>query len=102
VVAEVALSLMLLIGAGLLIRSFAGLLNVPPGFDPDHVLSLQVMRPSTDGRPAGQTLPFLRATRRGDSRRARRHGIWRRERVAVYVGDRVGRDDRRGIHPAAG
>jgi predicted permease len=58
VVSEVALSLMLLIGAGLLIKSFAGLLDVPPGFDPGHVLSMQVIRPPTDGRPAGQTLPF--------------------------------------------
>ena len=58
VVAEVALSLMLLVGAGLLIRSFAGLLNVSPGFDPNHVLSLQLMRRPTDGRPAGETRPF--------------------------------------------
>src|SRR5580658_361190 len=42
VVAELAFSLMLLIGAGLLIRSFVRLQYVPPGFAVDHVLSMQV------------------------------------------------------------
>jgi putative ABC transport system permease protein len=39
VVAEVALGLVLLIGAGLMIRSFGSLVNVHPGFDPNNVLS---------------------------------------------------------------
>src|SRR5262245_22496183 len=42
VVAELALSVMLLIGAGLLIRSFAHLQNVSPGFDPSNVLTLEL------------------------------------------------------------
>jgi predicted permease len=42
VVAEVALSLMLLIGAGLLVRSFARLQSVPSGLQPDNVISLRV------------------------------------------------------------
>jgi putative ABC transport system permease protein len=42
VVAEVALALMLLVGAGLLIRTFANLRRVAPGFDSNNVLTLQV------------------------------------------------------------
>ena len=42
VVAEVAISLMLLIGAGLLLRSFVRLQNVSPGFDPDGVISMRL------------------------------------------------------------
>ncbi len=47
IVAEVALSLMLLIGAGLLIRSLWLLRGVNPGFDPDHVITMSLSIPST-------------------------------------------------------
>jgi putative ABC transport system permease protein len=42
VVVEVALGLMLLIGAGLMIRSFGLLVNAHPGFEPENVLTGQV------------------------------------------------------------
>ncbi len=40
--AEVALSLILLVGAGLLMRSFVALAGVNPGFRPDHVLTAMI------------------------------------------------------------
>jgi putative ABC transport system permease protein len=40
--AETALSLILLIGSGLLIRTFANLLRTNPGFDPHHMLALEI------------------------------------------------------------
>jgi putative ABC transport system permease protein len=42
VVTEIALAVVLLIGAGLLVRSFVSLINVDPGFAVDRIASLQV------------------------------------------------------------
>lgn len=45
IVSEVALSLVLLVAAGLLINSFARVQNVPPGFSADHLLTMRVAPP---------------------------------------------------------
>jgi putative ABC transport system permease protein len=45
VAAEVAFSLVLLIGTGLLLRSFWNLLEVSPGFDPHHIVTAKIWLP---------------------------------------------------------
>ena len=46
VIAEVALALMLLAGAGLLIKSFSRILGVSPGFDAKNVLTMNISLPA--------------------------------------------------------
>jgi putative ABC transport system permease protein len=45
VISEIAMALVPLIGAGLLLRSFQHLLEVDPGFMPDHVLAMEIQQP---------------------------------------------------------
>jgi putative ABC transport system permease protein len=54
VVAEVAVALMLLAGAGLMLRSFQRLMAVEYGFDPDRLLTLQMWLPVPNDRSKGR------------------------------------------------
>jgi putative ABC transport system permease protein len=58
VVTEVALALVLLISAGLLVRSFAKLLDVHPGFDPHNVITLRVSLPPAQYDKATKVAAF--------------------------------------------
>lgn len=58
VVAEVTVALVLLISAGLLVRSFTKLLDVRPGFDPHNVLTLRLSLPATQYSSAARTAEF--------------------------------------------
>lgn len=58
VVGETAVALMLLIGAGLLIKSFANLRSVDPGFTSENVLTAQISLPSSRYRNAADRWSF--------------------------------------------
>jgi len=62
VVAEVALALVLLIGAGLLIKSFMRLREVNPGFDPQNVLTMQLSVPKAKYPDNKQIAAFFQET----------------------------------------
>jgi putative ABC transport system permease protein len=59
IVAEMALALMLLVGAGLLMRSFWQLQQVSPGFQPNGVLSLMVSLPGQKYKEPPQRVNFF-------------------------------------------
>jgi putative ABC transport system permease protein len=63
VVAELALALVLLAGAGLLLRSFVRLSQVDLGMDPEHVLTFQLSLPDAKYPEASESAEFVRALR---------------------------------------
>jgi putative ABC transport system permease protein len=60
VASEFALAFMLLIGAGLMIRSFVALQSVDPGFNPHHVLSMVVSVAGSNEAETGRRTVFYR------------------------------------------
>jgi len=75
VISELALSLMLLIGAGLLIRSFARLQSVPPGFTTDHVLTMEVAAAGRKYQNDKNDKPIINFYREIESRVAHLPGV---------------------------
>lgn len=59
VIAEVALAIVLTIGAGLMIRSFLRLQRVDAGFDPNNILTLKVSLPGTSYPEDSQAQAFF-------------------------------------------
>jgi len=65
VASEVALALVLLIGAGLLVRTFVALQAVDPGFDPKGILAMEVsVAGSAESAPGRRAAFFQEAVRR--------------------------------------
>jgi len=65
VVIEVAVALLLLVGAGLMTRSFAQLMRVSPGFEPHNLLAVQIYLPQTKYQNGAQRSRFyMEAIRR--------------------------------------
>jgi putative ABC transport system permease protein len=62
VVTEVALSLVLLVGAGLMIKSFWRLQQVNPGFDPQSLLSVEVALPESKYPESRERATFFQQT----------------------------------------
>jgi len=60
VVVEVALSFVLLIGSGLMLRSFVSIMHVDPGYDPTHILTFTVQAGGITSNE--QSLSFLQTT----------------------------------------
>ena len=57
-VTEVALSIVLLVGAALLLRSFAQVTDVDPGFQPERALAFRVALPNASYREEHQRIAF--------------------------------------------
>ena len=75
VVSELTLSLMLLIGAGLLIRSFVRLQSVPPGFTTDHVLTMEMAAAGREYQNDKDDKPIINFYREIESRVAHLPGV---------------------------
>jgi putative ABC transport system permease protein len=59
VIVEMALALVLLVGAGLLARSFLSLMRVNPGFDPSRTITMRVTLPAASYQDDSQVIGFF-------------------------------------------
>ena len=82
IVCEVALSVVLLMGAGVMLRSLLALRNVDAGFDPRNVLTMRVTLPQTRYTDAGADQHILRHRAGAHPRAAGRPGRGRDRRPA--------------------
>ena len=65
---EIALAMLLLVGSGLLLRSFSRLQEVPPGFQPDHLLVADIpLSPTAYAKPQDRYQFFDRLVERAKS-----------------------------------
>jgi predicted permease len=79
---EVAMALVLLIGAGLMLRSLSALWRVNPGYNPSHAITFSLSMPSTSATTSAETRARLR---RFDDRMGSIRGV---QAVSVTLGSR--------------
>ena len=72
VIGEIAVAVLLVIGAGLLIRSFTGLLRVDPGFRFERLVTARITPPDSRYRADASTRAFYRSAARADRGASRR------------------------------
>jgi len=82
VAVEVALSLVLLVGAGLMVRSLAALWRVNPGFNPRHAITFSLSLPGGAATSSAETRARLRHFDE------RMHGVSGVQAVSVTLGSR--------------
>jgi putative ABC transport system permease protein len=67
VVTEIALAVMLLVGAGLLMRSFVGLVDIDAGFETDNIITSRISLPNANYAEPGQRSNFIEQLRQNVS-----------------------------------
>ncbi|HTX38201.1 MAG TPA: ABC transporter permease [Bryobacteraceae bacterium] len=79
---EVAMALVLLVGAGLMLRSLSALWRVNPGFNPSHAITFSISMPSSSATTSAETRARLRQF---DQKMSSLPGV---EAVSVTLGSR--------------